>query len=158
MTENHFEGEMPLDVRDGPAATATNPVFSNIARPGPQRDERAIPEQAEDFMRWHRYEDAWKLLESLPQKDRMEPPAARLRLICAMATKRFETADELARHLGTGAEPDAQFASPVLQDLARIQFLSGSREYAKGLAVAAINAHPERRFEVIYDPTLKALF
>ena len=158
MTENHFDGEISLDACEAVLRQQLPGEAKTYLHVGPLRDDRARREQAEDLISSGLHEDAWELLDDLPPADRMEPPAVRLRLICAMATKRFETADELARYLGTGAEPDAHFASPVLQDLARIQFLSGSREYAKGLAVAAINAHPERRFEIIYDPTLKALF
>jgi hypothetical protein len=158
MSDNPFEGEMPLDAGEMVLRQPIPGEAKTHLQVGPLMNERVGREQAEDLIRSGRHEDAWNLLDSLPSEDRQELSAVRMRLICAMATQRFETADELARYLGTGAEAEAHFASPVLQDLARIQLHSGSREYAHDLAVAAINAHPERRFEIIYDPTLKALF
>lgn len=120
-------------------------------------DEDRIRSEAEGFIMLGLHEDAWELVEALSAEAHATSPMRRIRLACAMASMRFEMAQEIARELASGNRSDAHFAARVLHELAAVQYLSGEMRAAKELLATAIAAYPEQRKSILEDPQLKHL-
>lgn len=116
-----------------------------------------VRSEAEGYVMLGLHEEAWELVESLPVERRITPEMLRVRLACAMASKRFDMAQELAQYLAQTSEADAPFAGRVLHELAAIQYLSGEVALARQLIASAVAAYPAQQVSIDQDPCLKPL-
>lgn len=120
--------------------------------------EREMVAMAEGYLELGEFQEAWDFTETIPCIQRICPGIVRVRIICAIALRQFEIAEELACFLGTGPSPFRKFAGGILHELAGAYCHAGDTEHARKLISDAIRIWPDERFSIIENPALESLF
>lgn len=112
---------------------------------------------AEGYLELGEFEEAWDYIEAIPVSIRIGPPFVKVRIVCAIALKKFEMAEDLACFLGTGPVAYRRFAGQVLHELAAAYCHAGDPTHARKLLADAVRVWPDERFAILDDPSFRNL-